>query len=490
MRVRLAVLAALAAAVSPVAMAQPSPCVDGDAGGYGCDRVDLVAHFTPQELGAPPVGPCPNPYPGLCANDVWGWADPDTGRRYAIVGLAVGTAFVDVTTPSAPVRLGMLPTATVGSSWRDVKALGNVALIVSEAPGHGIQVFDLTKLRGLTEDAGRRFSADARYVGVGSAHNIVVNEGARMAYAVGSRAGSVALPATCNARGLHAVDFSDPLAPAFAGCFSDAIGGVDSGYTHDAQCVAYDGPDADYAGRQICFGFDENEVSIFDATDPANAVVISRVGYPTPAYTHQGWLTEDGRYLLVNDELDEANAVNGGDATPQRTLVLDVEDLDAPGVLVRLPVRTGDHRPQPVRARRRRLREQLRGGPPGPRPLADRRRHAGGGRVLRHVPARHVGQLCRPVEQLPLLRRGARDRERRRDRLLRAPGGPRTGGRGGPAPTPTTATLTEPRPNPTAGVARLGLTVDRAQTVRATLVDVAGREVARSTTGPPRPPRS
>ena len=69
---------------------------------------------------------------------------------------------MDVTTPSAPVRLGMLPTATVPSSWRDVKALGDVALVVAEASDHGIQVFDLTRLRGLSEDPARRFTADAR----------------------------------------------------------------------------------------------------------------------------------------------------------------------------------------------------------------------------------------------------------------------------------------------------------------------------------------
>ena len=122
----LAVLAfaLIATLTAPASVAQSAACVDGTAGGYACDRIDLVAHFTPQELGAPPEGACPSPYPGLCANDIWGWEDSETGRRYAIVGLAVGTAFVDVTTPSAPVRLGMLPTATVPSSWRPKGNLG------------------------------------------------------------------------------------------------------------------------------------------------------------------------------------------------------------------------------------------------------------------------------------------------------------------------------------------------------------------------------
>ena len=33
------------------------------------------------------------------------------------------------------------------------------------------------------------------------------------------------------------VDVSDPLNPTFSGCFDD------DGYSHDAQCLVYQGPD-------------------------------------------------------------------------------------------------------------------------------------------------------------------------------------------------------------------------------------------------------
>ncbi len=480
----LAVLAAALAA--PVLAAQPAACVDGTAGDYACDGVDLLAHFTPQELGAPPVGQCPNPYPGLCANDIWGWEDADTGRRYAIVGLANGTAFVDVTAPSAPIRLGVLPTATSPSSWRDVKALGNVALVVSEAPGHGIQVFDLTRLRGLSDDPSRTFTADARYTGVGRAHNLVVSEGAQMAYAVGWRAGTETLPESCSSPGLHAVDFSDPLAPTFAGCFSDATSG-DSGYTHDAQCGTYDGPDADYQGREICFASNTDEVSIFDATDPAAAVLIAQVGYPTPAYTHQGWLTEDGRYFLVNDELDEANAVNSGNTAPQRTLVLDVEDLDAPEFAFeyRSNLATIDHNLYVVGrlAFESNYEAGLR--------VIDVSRIAEG--VLEEVAFFDTYPLDTSVNfagqwsNYPFFGDGlviANDGEtgffvlQLDPSLNTAVGGP---------PSASGVDLSEPVPNPTAGGARLALRVDRAQAVRADLFDVAGRRVAAIYEGPAGP---
>ena len=330
MPLRLALLVALASlALVPTASAQSAPCENGTAAGYACSKVDLLAFYTPQELGTPPAGQCPSPYPGLCANDIWGWTDPETDRRYAIVGLATGTAFVDVTTPTAPIRLGMLPTQTVGSSWRDVKAIGNVAIVVSEAPGHGMQIFDLTRLRGLTENPARRFNADAVYTGIGSAHNVVVNEATDFAYLVGGRSAS-GLPSACSARGVHAVNLSNPMHPTFGGCFSDvaleASPVTSPGYTHDAQCVLYSGPDADYVGHELCFAANEDVVRIFDVTDKQNVVIVSKAEYPLDAYTHQGWLTEDQRYLLVNDELDEYNKI----VSTQRTIVFDVSDLDNP----------------------------------------------------------------------------------------------------------------------------------------------------------------
>ena len=307
-------------------------CIDGvaldtDTTAYPCRQIGLAAHLTPQQLGVTPVG-------GVFHNSIWGWADPATGREYAVVGNADGTRFVDVTVPTAPVYLGRLPSATANSLWREVRVTGTLAVIVSEAPGHGLQVFDLTGLRGLTADPTRLFTATGRYTGFGSAHNVVVTEGpgARpVVYGVGARQGVAAgLPAACNAPGFHAVDLATPSAPAFAGCFSDvdrdARPVAGRGYTHDAQCLTYRGPDADYAGRQICLASNEDVVTVFDVTDLAAVRIVSQAAYPGSAYTHQGALTQDSRYFLVDDELDEQNGL----AATASTIVLDLLDLDAP----------------------------------------------------------------------------------------------------------------------------------------------------------------
>ena len=98
------------------------------------------------------------------------------------------------------------------------------------------------------------------------------------------------------------------------------------GYTHDAQCLVYRGPDADYNGRQLCFGANEDVLTIFDVEDKSDVKIISMANYPGHAYSHQGWLTEDQRYFLLDDELDEIS----GNTPTQRTLVFDLEDLDNP----------------------------------------------------------------------------------------------------------------------------------------------------------------
>jgi choice-of-anchor B domain-containing protein len=275
------------------------PCVNGFAGDLPCDGFDLMSHIPVEELGGA----------GAEGNDSWGWTDPQTGKEYALVGTTTSTAFVDISNPAEPIFLGRLPTTTVSSLWRDVKTYNNHAFIVSEAPGHGMQVFDLTRLRNVSNPP-VTFTEDALYTGFGRAHNIVINETSGFAYAVGSDTFS---------GGPHFVNIQNPIMPISAGGYAD------DAYSHDAQVVTYNGPDQDYTGREILIGSNENEVVIVDVTDKANPSQISTIGYTDIGYTHQGWFTEDMRYFLLGDEVDE---INFGLNT--RTVVFDFSDLDNP----------------------------------------------------------------------------------------------------------------------------------------------------------------
>lgn len=287
-----------------------TPCENGKSAGYDCNQIEYLASLDNGQLSGTS---------GVQGNDIWGWTDPSSGKEYVLMGQTNGTVFVDISNPTSPNIIGRLSSQTGNaSSWRDVKVYNNHAFIVADNnTGHGMQVFDLTRLRSVNNPV-EMFSADAVYNGVSSAHNIVINEETGFAYIVGARGASN----NCGQGGLHIVNIQDPKNPEFAGCFDS------DGYTHDAQCVIYNGPDQQYQGMEICFNANENTVTIANVDDKKDTRLISKKGYSQSAYSHQGWLTEDHQYFISNDELDELN--NGLNT---RTLIWDVRNLDNPILL-------------------------------------------------------------------------------------------------------------------------------------------------------------
>ncbi len=290
---------------------------DGKAGEFECGNASLFSFLPLSAIGGKR---------GTRMNDNWGWTDPLTKREIAILGRTDGTSFVDVTDPANPRYLGDLP-KTKGSpsaAWRDMKVYKDHVFIVADnSAEHGMQVFDLTRLR--TVRTPQVFAPDVRYDRINSAHNILVNEETGFVYTVGNSGGGE----TCGG-GYHMIDVRIPKVPTFAGCFGDPkTGSAGTGYSHDAQCVTYRGPDEKYRGREICVGSNETAISIADLTDKKNPVAISRASYPNVAYAHQGWLTEDHKYFYLNDEGDEGKG-EGEAGKGTRTLVWDVSDLDDP----------------------------------------------------------------------------------------------------------------------------------------------------------------
>jgi choice-of-anchor B domain-containing protein len=287
-------------------------CTDGDAGGYGCESVDLLSFVPVTDLGSAH---------GVHVNDIWGWTDPETRHEYALVGRADGTVFVDVTDPGNPVYVAELP-RTDGSPvavWRDIKTYGNYALVVADASGkHGMQIFDLTRLRDV-RDVPATLTPDATFNGFGSAHNVIVNEESGFAYAVTGECGG----------GLYMVDLAEPLHPVGAGCYTNQGSTPLESSTHDSQCVDYVGPDVGYRGRDICFTSGFAGLTISDMSDRENPATLGVGKVPDSALPHQGWLTEDQRYFLLGDEGDEMQGI----AQNTRTLIWDVTELDDPVLL-------------------------------------------------------------------------------------------------------------------------------------------------------------
>ena len=297
----------------------PEPTGGGSGAFTSSNRVQQLGRLTVSQLGGVSLN-----------NDIWGWTDSATGREYALVGLHNGTSFVDVTNPSSPTLIGRLPPQASNSAWRDIKVYQDYAYIVSEAGGHGLQIFDLTELR--TTTPGTVFSTtpgnpDApgnsylfHHTSFGNAHNIAINESTGFAYIVGSSRES---------GGLHVLDLnvngstSSPIKPAVSG-----VGFSADGYTHDVQVVTYQGADTSYVGKEIAFASNTDTLTIVDMSNKSAPVQLSRTTYTDSAYAHQGWLSDDHEFFFMNDELDEPNT-----APNTRTHIWDVKQLGSPQYL-------------------------------------------------------------------------------------------------------------------------------------------------------------
>ena len=238
-------------------------------------------------------------------NDCWGYVS-SSGREYAIMCVSNGTAFYDVTDPVNATKVGFI--AGPSSLWRDAKVYGRHVYVVTEG-GAGIQVINLANI-----DQGVVTLVNTVTTGGGLAtHNVAINEQSGYLYRCGG-----------GASGLRIYNLNGtPAAPVFVGEWS-------THYVHDAQIVSYTtGP---WAGREIAFccaglngGNVETGLYIVDVTNKAAPTLISRMLYPLARYSHQGWLTEDRRYFLLGDELDE-----GATQAFTTTHVIDVQLLNNP----------------------------------------------------------------------------------------------------------------------------------------------------------------
>ncbi|MDQ4123983.1 MAG: choice-of-anchor B family protein, partial [Actinomycetota bacterium] len=283
----------------------PAKCVKGMAGMYPCKAMDLLSHttFTTSRGGG--------------VSDVWGWVDPETDKEYAVLAGGGGVRFLDVTDPEAPVYLGLMPTKGDGLTlWQEIEILNDHMYVVCDAIPCGLQIFDLTRLRGV-EAALPVWRPDV-VLPLGTFHSIASNPETNhiflngLGVVVGSPTGTPLI-----------FDVSQPLAPVPVG------GMLDDGYTHDSLCQNYKGPDKRFKGNEICFNFNEDTITTYDVTaNPQQPVQLSKVTYETADYVHSGALTKDHAYLISTDEGDEVEFLR-----PSTLYIWDVRKLDKPKLI-------------------------------------------------------------------------------------------------------------------------------------------------------------
>ncbi|MFM7051952.1 MAG: choice-of-anchor B family protein, partial [Planctomycetota bacterium] len=238
-------------------------------------------------------------------NDCWGYVSP-SGREYAIMCVSNGTAFYEITNPGNPVKLAFIPGAQ--SLWRDAKVFDKHCYVVTEG-GVGIQSIDMTGIdQGVVSLVGTVTTGGGL-----PTHNVAINTDSGYLYRCGGGSSGLRF------YNLNASRTNPPY-----------VGAWNNIYVHDAQVVSFtSGP---YAGKEIAFccgglngGNVETGLYIVDVTNKAAPVQLSRILYPNARYSHQGWLTEDRRFFLLGDELDEGNS-----QPLTTTYIINVQNLAAP----------------------------------------------------------------------------------------------------------------------------------------------------------------
>ncbi|WP_172449292.1 choice-of-anchor B family protein [Bowmanella denitrificans] len=309
-------------------------CVDGRAGNYACNNVDLVGHLPLTALGNP-----------SSANDIWGHVDLNSGIEYALIGLANGVAVVSLADASAPVLVGRI--SGQSTIWRDIKVYQYFdssagvwrayAYATADGASEGLSIIDLNQLPA-------QVSLVKRQMLHGAAHNLYISQlDYSLNIALGGHTPLLHISGASNRFGaLHGFSLANPTDLTLDYASPSASR---SDYSHDAASLTIDDEradsqcQADPSGCLVMLDFNENEFRLWQYTDKVVSQ-LSQASYANAEYVHSGWWSEDKRYMLVHDELDERRL---GLNTTLR--VFDISDLSNPRLAATWtgPTRATDH---------------------------------------------------------------------------------------------------------------------------------------------------
>ncbi len=212
-------------------------------------------------------------------NDIWGWADPETGIEYAIVGLQLGVSIVSLEDPENAVEVARIPGEF--STWRDMKTWGHFAYITTDQGGttEGVTVIDLSQL----PEAAPYYHWTPDLDGLGTlqtCHNIYIDEFG-YAYLAGCN---------LNSGGMLILNVdTDSGEPEF-------VTAAPSVYAHDVYVV-----DNKMFSSEIYVG----NMTIYDVSDKDNIQMLGTRGTPF-SFTHNIWVNDAQTAAFTTDELADA----------------------------------------------------------------------------------------------------------------------------------------------------------------------------------------
>ncbi len=250
-------------------------------------------------------------------SNIWGYVD-SLGNEYALVGLTGvsgqantdACAIINVNNPTDP-QIKFIVQGPY-SIWREIRTWQSYAYITTEAADKtfGVTIVDLSDLPDSINT--KQYTANQS---IGNVHALHIDNGYLYLYGASS---------SPSMGGVNIISLSDPWNPLLEGVYNQNY--VHDGFVKDNKIYA----------AEIYKGV----FNVIDVTDKANPVSV--IGQKTPSdFTHNTWLSTDGKYLYTTDEvpnafvasydvsdlnnikeLDRYQRPNAGGAIPHNTYVL------------------------------------------------------------------------------------------------------------------------------------------------------------------------
>lgn len=211
-------------------------------------------------------------------SNIWGWTAPD-GTEYALVGTQQGVSIVSLKDPRNPREVAAVPGSS--SNWREIKTWKNHAYVVTDQSNtnDGLLIIDLSKL----PDSVSYVNWNPNIPGLGMfgrCHTLFIDKKG-VCYLNGSQ---------LNSGGVIMADVkTNPKAPIYLG--KGAATYIHDGYAHN---------DTLYAGEIY-----NGRVAIYDVKDKNNVKLLATQKTPA-SFTHNAWLSDNGKFLFTTDEVNNA----------------------------------------------------------------------------------------------------------------------------------------------------------------------------------------
>ncbi|MBL7929170.1 MAG: choice-of-anchor B family protein [Bacteroidia bacterium] len=223
------------------------------------------------------------PYSSVLSN-IGGYVD-NFGNEYALVGWDDGLSIVDVTVPTNPIIKFQVNGPT--SAWREVKTWLHYAYVTTEGGNSGLQIINLQYLPDSVQVKTWKGNGAINNQ-LNTIHALHIDNG--FVYLYGSNLfNGAALICDLN---------NDPWNPNYLG--HTPTQGNNNSYVHDG----YVRNDTLYAGHIYA-----GEMRIYNCINKANPVLLATQVTPGE-FTHNTWLTQDSRYVLTTDEVNNSYLVS------------------------------------------------------------------------------------------------------------------------------------------------------------------------------------